>query len=185
MPLWIFFLYCHKQYLSFSFQNTDESFLVLIHVSLPWMRNLPNFQHGRFEICFQLTKGLLVSVYSGDRNHASFVVSEKSVQRMINAAVKKEQQKERERKENYYSTENCRKQLAFIGLREEKGKCWTNQNQTFKERVLQTGTSDLCIEDADELHLEEGSCGPATQTCVGEQGSWQWVLWAQRRGPRK
>lgn len=78
------------------------------------MRNLPNFQQGRFEICFQQTKGLLVSVYSGDRNHASFVDSEKSVQRMINAAQRKE------KKKTYYSTENCRKQLALIGLREEK-----------------------------------------------------------------
>ena len=66
---------------------------MLIHVSLPWMRNLPNFQQGRFEICFQVTKGLLVSVYSGNRNHASFVVSEKSVQRMINAAERKEKKK--------------------------------------------------------------------------------------------
>lgn len=54
------------------------------------MRNLPNFQQARFEICFQLTKGLLVSVYSGNRNHASSVVSEKSVQRMINATERKE-----------------------------------------------------------------------------------------------
>lgn len=69
----------------------------------------------------------------GDRNHASFVDSEKSVQRMINAAQRKEK--------NYYSTENCRKQLALIGLREEK------------ESVGLIGTR----------HLKKGFCRPDPQ----------------------